>query len=594
MTAITDPTFEASSGSSAPWWTRRDTLACLLCIAVGVFLAVAPHLTNLVKYGSPEFLADNDDVFYLALTRAPYYGAWSMRDGYLPPAERVTDVHAWAQFLPLAKLGRALGIPLILNGALWRVLGGCLLAFALYLIFRKLFASSPHATAWALGCTLICLCDAGFLDGRSLIEDVKLLPHLLHGTTPINKPDALAHFRVVTPLLNIQFLILMVAALIPVTRGGKIRPVLAGVWLGICTLLLFYLWTAAVMALSCYCAVLLLRKRPEAKAMAIVVALGLAIGAPQIVSNYKVSKDPAMQPLLERSGRPAHLPSGDPQRKAWVVNFWVWIKLAAGGIGVLVLGQPGLALLWWLVLSGYLLSNVAVLTGLEFENFHWVIVHAPMGEILLLATLVLLLERWLKPAVLAIPVALLLLFAIVWRPYEVLHAPMAVSMTQALQQLRPLQPELAKLGPDRSIAGPWQTQVAMLHSQAAELFDVPYTPALLIPMEEVNERHALNAWLEGLDYAAYLASPTLDLTLTEFGASKPEWQPANVAKQRVEIFRRLLDQPSEAARLMDRYTVTDLLLPASAAAPSRGGPWTLTGQSSAWKLWSRTNQPHGI
>ena len=570
---------------------RAHAFACLVCVLVAILLAVAPHLTMLARTGSPEFLADNDDVFYLALARAPYYGEWAMRDGFLPPQEHVADLHAWTEFVPLAKLGRALHIPAILLSLLWRVLGGALLGGALYWLFQRLFAGTSYPVAWALGCTLICLCDAGFCSGRSLLEDVRLLPQIAHGTTPLAKPDAMAHFRVVTPLLDLPFLILMAAAL--TSSKERLRNVvLGGVFLGCCVLLYFYLWTAAVMALGCYLGVLLLRRRMDrVKRVGLVLALGLGIGAPQIYYNASVTRDPQIKPYLERSGRPAHLAPGDPARRKNLVNVWVWAKLAIGGAGVLLLSLPGLALLWWLLLSGYALANLAIFTGLEFENFHWVLVHAPMGEVLLLATLVGLVERWggagkrWLPAFWVVPAGLLV-FALVWRPYEMLHAPMSVAMDRSLQELRPLKGTLAQLGTDRTLAGPWQSQVAMLHSRSAILFDEPYTTVLLIPMEEVNERHALNAWLQGMEPAAYRSSPSLNVT-TEFADVRPEWRPENVIKNRLAIFEKLTAQPAEGETLANRMRVTDLLLPASAPAPTRAGPWALLGKCEAWALWTR-------
>lgn len=586
-------------------WTRRDWVACMVCVLVAVLLATAPHLTTLVHYGSPEFLADNDDVFYLALLRAPYWDGWAMRDGFLPADEKVIDLHSWTQFVPFAKLGRVLGIPVLLMGALWRVFGGCLLAISLFLLFRSLFAHMSNATGWALVCTLICVCDAGFCDGRSLVENfVKLIPHLWRGSTPLSKPDAIPQFRIVAPLANLPFLIGMVAALIPVGRRHIATAIVGGICLGICVLLYFYFWTAAVLALAGYGATLLLvaHHRPglrgpillQVRRIVIVLAVGMGIGAPQIYSNLQSSKNPQIQPYLERSGRPTHLAVGDSSRKRNLMNVWVWGKLAIGAVGVFVLSQLSLGLLWWLVLGGYILSNLAIITGLEFENFHWVLVHAPMGEILLLAVIVGVLDQWSSVHtrrsqrwVWAVA-ACLLVIAFVWRPYEVLRAPLSVRMNQAVQQIRPLHGVLASLGTDRTLAGPFESQVAILHSRSAVLFDDPYTPVLLISMEEVNQRHALNGWLQGLDYDAYKSSPSLTVT-TEFAYVRPEWSPESVARDRLAIFQRLLQQPAQGALLTNRFEVTDLMLPAGTAAPSRAGPWSLIGKSDSWSLWTRAN-----
>lgn len=588
---------------SAPW-TRRDLWACVLCACLALGLALAPHFTALAHDGFPEFLADTDDVLYLALARPAYYGAPVLRDAYLRPSEGVIDLHAWTQFVPLSELSRLLHVPLIQEAILWRVLGAILMATALFVLFRRLLAQSTRPTAWALGCTVICLCDAGFCQGRSLLENfVDLAPHMWRGTTPLLKPDAVAHYRVVAPLLNLPFLIFMVAALVPGKRRPWMGAVLGGIALGICVLLYFYLWTAAVLSLAGYAAVLLWVgwRRPKqrssafdrVKRVAIVLALGLSLGAPQIITNFEETRDARIKPYFERLGRPTHLPAGDPARTRYVVNFWVWMKLAVGALGILTLGLAGLGLLWWLTLAGYLLSNLGAVLGIDYQNFHWGLVHAPMGEILVLVTLVGLLERWrwtgkvrLKSLAWAFPVALLAIAA-VWRPYEVLHAPLAKDMSQSLRELRPLRAALAPLEEERVLAGPWQTQVAMLYSRCALLFADPLTTISLIPLEEVNQRHALNAWLQGLDEAGYRHAPNLAV-VNEYGYIWPETREETLVRNRLAIFKRFLEDPRAGELLTEHFGVTDLLLPASSAPPVRAGPWSLTEKTGSWWLWKRT------
>src|SRR5205807_1085791 len=155
-----------------------------------------------------------------------------------------------------------------------------------------------------------------------------------------------------------------------------------------------------------------------------------------------------IKPYLQRAGRGDLLPPGDPIRRQYLANAWAWGKLAAGAAAVLALRQAGLAVLWGMTLAGFALANSALITGLEFENGHWGYVHGPFGEILLLASAALVLDRKAGPAwwraVWAVPL-LLLVVAGAWRPVEALHAPEAARNSRELQGLRPLRQSLAAL-----------------------------------------------------------------------------------------------------------------------------------------------------
>jgi hypothetical protein len=583
-------------------WTGRDFAACLLVVALGVFLAVEPHLAALARYGSAEYLADSDDQYYLAISRPPYYGENTMRDPFAGRWEPLPELHAWLQFVPTANLARALGLRLILVTVLWRVLGGGLLGLALYVLFRRLVSRTSRPTAWALGCTLICLADAGFTDGRSLVSDARLAWDMARGATPMTKADAVPQYRVVTPLTNLAFLVLLAASLVPVRRSWARDAALGAVSLGLCVLLYFFYWTAAVVALGMLIVGYLAYAwrapghRPwalaEAKLAAAILAGGLVIGSPQIYSNMRAFNDPEMKAYLQRANRGAKLDPSDPARWLYMRNVWVWGKLAIGAAGIAALRTPGLVPLWCLTLAGYGLANSAIVTRLEFENFHWVLVHAGAGELLLLGTLVAALDRWppgrgpaWRAAAWAAPVALVA-FAAAWRPYEALHAPEAVRYGRLLEGLRPLRPELARLGPDEMLAGPpYAVNAAMLYGRSAVLFSLPYTPATPLPPGEADRRCALNAWLQGEDPEAFAAEAA-----RAAGTSKGR-APGEVGGERIATFRGLLEHPGRGEEWAARYRIGHMLLPAEAPAPRRGGSWTLEAKSGDWALWARTPGP---
>lgn len=314
------------------------------------------------------------------------------------------------------------------------------------------------------------------------------------------------------------------------------------------------------------------------------------IGAPQVYSNSRTIADPQYKPILERIGRPCTLSPEDPARHLYVKNSWVWGKLIIGAAAILLFRVSGLSLLWCFTFAGYALANSALITSLEFENFHWAYVHASMGEILVLGAVVKVLDRWKEmrlhkflPALWAIPIVVLLV-ALVWRPYEALHAPAAVENSRVLQELQPLKPMLATLDSNHALAGPKEVNVALLFTRSAQLYQRPYTWNSLIADEVVHERHALNGWLEGADLESYLMTASADRIPY---CADPSLQEAAITKARSEIFRTLLEHPDAADRLLARYRPDYLLRLSADPPPDRGGPWRLIQQSPRWALWGR-------
>lgn len=579
---------------------RRDLLAGLACAFVGLVLAVAPNLAVLARHGTILFLADADDAYYLSIARAPYYGEPSLRDPYLPPSRRVPTLHTSAMFTPWAVLDRALGLPLLGLSVVWRVVGGAALGASLYVLCRKVLGGTHRSTAWALGCSLVCLADAGFGDGRMLLAAVGLVQHLLAGTTPLTKPDALPQYRVVSPLLNIQALLLLIAVVSPPRAKGKGGVLIGSVLLAACIYLYFYFWTTAVVALGLYAGVNLAlasfgaeaekeARRDAGRFAALVLLGGLILGAPGIMGTASTGSDPALKPILERISKGYHLPEGSVLRTIGLWNRWVWVKLGIALVGMLVLNVRRLGMLLAVSLSACVLRNSALVTGLEFENFHWSFCLNAASEVLVLATVCQCLDRlvdrrrWLF-GVAAAPAGLVVL-ALFWRPFEALKAPESVALSAALDELRPIEPALMRLGPEFVLAGPSpDVLVALLLSRCSLLNHTLHFPHLtLIGDQETHERDALDAWLMGLDLPSYERRATLK----GFGftdPSDPRWPLDQIRDERVRLFGSLL---SGDQTLLKRYPVDGLLRRTTDGPPERGGAWERSAGDPRWTLWVR-------
>jgi len=207
-----------------------------------------------------------------------------------------------------------------------------------------------------MGCAVTCLADGGFLRDRSLVESFGFLASMDTGSIPGGNLNGLPQYRVVTPLLNLPFLLLMVASLVPGARRSTATILLGGAALGMCFLLYFFFWTAAVVGLLGSIAGLLVRgglsraRRAAdwsaARAGAAVLGIGVVLGAGQVYDNARTYGSPEVKPVLGRLSRGVRLPEGAPARWRYAGNRWTLAKIIVGGALIAGLGLEGLGLIW--------------------------------------------------------------------------------------------------------------------------------------------------------------------------------------------------------------------------------------------------------
>ncbi|MEA5575973.1 hypothetical protein [Anabaena sp. UHCC 0451] len=578
---------------------KQDILAIISCSLIAVVLSILPHLAVFFQHGTFEYLADGDDVVYLAIAKAPYYGEWLLRDPFTRPTDAIPTLYAWLQFVPITKLASLLGIPLILAPVIWRILGGAFLGLSLYILFRLLFENTKRSTFWACVCTIICLCDGGFI-GRSLIENfINLKAVISNGVLPRPIGNAvLPQYRIVTPLLNLPLLLLLPCFFLPVVRRNWQTALLGGIFLGGCVHLYFFYWTTAFLALGIYGLVYLFlgwrgiisknRTVEELWFVGLILLGGLIIGLPQIISNSAIFSAPEFKVILERMSRGRKLLLNDPFRMIYLINLWTWLQLIVGAIAIIYFRYFNLVIIWIMTCSGYILMNSAILTGLEFENYHWNYITRPFGEILLLGSFVLIFQnKKIFNRVIKILVVTILLTGIFGRNYEALHATEPVQYSKILEELRPLRPSLAQIDKNSILAGSFEANVASLFTQGGQLFQFNQTShSSVVSDSNVLERHALNAWLLGYTLSEY---KNLDIDknfIVGNGDLKPiKWQPESIKKIRLHIFESILSGERET-EILRKYSPEYLLLSSDKKA-IRGGKWKVIANSEKWLLWTK-------
>lgn len=582
-------------------WTKKDIFALCVCSLIGITLAVLPHFAVFLHTGTFEYLADGDDVVYLAIAKVPYYGEWALRDPFTRPSDAIPTLYSWLQFVPIAKLASWLGIPLIFMPLLWRILGGIFLGTALYVLFRLLFENCKNSTFWAFIATTICLSDGGMIIGRSFLDNFfNLKAIIFDGSLPSAIGNAvLPQYRVVTPLLNLPFVLILSALLLPAVRRTWQTAVLGGILLGCCIHLYFFYWTATIMALVMYGLVYLFwgwkgfiskeSSLQELRFVGLILVGGLIIGLPQIASNSAIFSSPEFKPILERMSRGARLYINDPFRFTYVVNFWTWMQLSIGAIAILYFRYFNLGILWLMTFSGYGLLNSAIVTGLEFENFHWNYISKPFGEILLLGSLILIFQdKKVFSQGMKFLVLVILITGIFARNYEAVYAKEPMKYTKILKEIEPLRPALSEIDQNSILAGSFEANVASLFTQGGQLFQFNQTShSSAIPDHEVLERHALNAWLLGYSMDKYKDTDfNMNFTGGKAYLKPPKWQPERIKANMVEIFNSLLSGEREK-ELLEKYAPNYLLLDFT-QKPTRGGEWqAVTSNSPNWTLWKR-------
>jgi hypothetical protein len=232
------------------------------------------------------------------------------------------------------------------------------------------------------------------------------------------------------------------------------------------------------------------------------------------------------------------------------------------------------------------MTNSAMVTGLEFENWHWRYLSHPMVELgLLFAICHFAAPRQLGRNCIYAAGALYFILGMGLRAHDVLRAQQPARYRQIQAETEPLLEALhaLKLDANAALVGPGQWDWLALYTPAFQLYQEPYSAHIsMLSDSEVVRRHALNAYLQGLDRAAYL---NLESPRMCGGCSvlKPAWQPEEVRRARVAAFLNLTE--AEARQAVADYSAVIVLRPAAEGPPPRCGPWGEVARSGAWALW---------
>ena len=572
----------------------------LFCGLSGAMIAFVPHISARINHGSWEYYHDQDEILYRLIAKPALAGSWRMTDVFVSADRQFPTTYSWMQFVPTSHLATRLGFDAINLGQFWRIFGGFGLGFSLYCVFRSFRLTSKSPALFAVLCALLALSDAGFVGGRIFYENIRMFVMMQSGVA--TKPEATAFlaYRVITPLWNLPVAILATSLLSPALFKKDWRFALPAVlMIGLTVSLYFFQWTALIVGAGPILLGFIVwdtyqkNDLKKASIMALLVlVMGFAAGLPQVISNASTFGEFSMKPILDRVGRGQRIPSGDPILTINLVNRWVWGKIVLAILLSCYWRNRGLVIFTSVGFAGYLLANSAILTGIEFENWHWLYVFNPYLAIVIISGLI----GWLMEknrAGMAMTIAGCFVMSSLYLRYnEADIAPEAIKVRSWFEGVRLLRNAILATNDDERVclAGDPAGHILALSMPGGRLlFHMPHTAhTSLITLEEVHERYVLNEWLKGLTRHSLENRPASEVFKVQISAqTRPEWDREVTRKAQLEVFDRL--ESDEGEIMIKKYQPDWLVLKKMQPEyiPTRGGKWKKAAESETYCLWKR-------
>ena len=339
--------------------TRFTYLGLVGLAVLGSLLAVLPHLVTWIRSGDLAYIADGDQILYMAWSRsAVLEGSWTLTDAVHPMSGPM--MHPRALFIPAAQLARLLHLDTIGLAIVWRVFGGAGVALGLFAAIRPMVRS--HRLA--LGLATLLLFDAGFLFGTPLLRQFDVLSSIVRGSDRYFEaaPRVMAHLRVVPPAFVLPFLLAHLGLIVQARKIGSATAAIgAGLALGAMFHLYFYYWTMVSPAL----ALAFLVDPKGRRSYAIALGIGLILGFPAVLDASRAKADNPPDWLLRTD---KFVPIGHFQE---LLTPKVVIGLLSVSAPLAFLRRRELAPVWCAGVAGLICMNHQVVTGLQIENFHW-------------------------------------------------------------------------------------------------------------------------------------------------------------------------------------------------------------------------------
>ncbi len=576
---VLDPPGESASVPNtriSPW---PDFWAGTVCVFVGLFMALMPHLLWWGKLGEPVYLADHDDLLYLSISGQAYHNhPWTLGD-----PTRVTGgvtTYPALQFVPGIVLAHALALGPLAVDIFWRAWTGFSMALGSYLVIRHFLRRPPPAALL----TIFFLVDTGIFSANPFWRQWLVAQRLAVGQVAgllDAYPSLLIQWRIITPGLSFAYLLLHIWLISRARdKPSHGRILLSGIGFGLLFHCYFYFWTAAGLALV----MALVLDAGHRQVYFHTGWIGGLVGLPAVVSGYLI-KRAFTSDWLHRTDN--FLPIA---RFTELLLPKAAIVLLAIGFLVAWTKRRDLLYLGCLSASSLLLTNHQVVTGLQIQNFHWSYVWGPCTS-LLIALLILDFAgkySWPRLALGALSVVIALHFATgFWiRSVEGTRTAQTCEVLgiYELYRAQRLASKVEEPPANVVIAGDAdfvEFAVPLENLRPLDHYCVAFSPQIL--NLEYAERIALNAGLAGVDRAKFLAQQE-DVLTHGWG---PWSRDPKLRAARLELLASRFDAyTADPSAAVDRFGVR--VVARKDSVPPKGLGWELSQAGPTWHVWERT------
>ena len=520
--------------------------------------------------------------YYLQFAAQPYYNhTLCLSD---PMIQGGATFFPWLQYIPFVILTRWMGLSVFGIQVLWTIAAAVGTGVTLYL-FLWLICRNRWLAA---GITICLWADIDL--GRTPFAHRFLFVHPIYmvasdlfayfrGHQLIARPPFPFQFRLTNPALDEPFLFLQLI----LTSLARERPrprnlALSGLLFALTFYVYFYLWTVIAAGLC----LAILVDRAGRRTYFWTLALGFALGWPEIVHDYLVKR--ALSPEGLRYFGLMATP------RDWVVSpyphpYLILAELIIIGVWVIHRKAPPLILAWCMSFAGIGMSLAIFVTGFFVHNYHWGWVIVPLLHITMAAAALDLVLLW-KPR-LHIPAwagALLvgaylasgiyLAGSILLRGSPTYRERMTVFSEYTRQRLAP---GVIPLRSDSVIAGDWDfVDLAASVERQRPLAGNFLEYNTVLDDEERRNRFALDQYLLGTSRESFT------MLLSRYRSlSDPDRQFADYMRTFDEVSR-------DPDRFIDNLKVQYLVLPAAQPAPPfLDHRWNLIQQGPYFRIWER-------
>ncbi len=578
---------ESMRGGELIAWYRRDLLPLTVCLLTGLTIVLIPPLIQWFRHGEAIWIANNDELFYLAVGSNAFHNHPAFLADPLQVSGGVS-LYRQLPLLPGVWLAWLMGWGPQGIQALWQVIAGLSCGVMWYFLIRQFVSSRWIATAM----TVVLMVDIGLISSVLFLRQALKFAAFLSG-----KPDLVLNdfmfqqWRSATPALTMSYLLLNICL---VTRARQNPTRWSLLFAGISYGLLFhvypYYWTAATAALALAFLVDQGHRRPYLWTG----LLGLPIGIVRIYFDVLLKLETPGDWLVRASkfvptSRLADLRLPILGSLLLICGFfWIWKQ------------RRELIYLWSMGYMGVVLFKHHAVTGINIENFHWVYVWSPCCSLLLLLVIVSLLPLLGSKARLGVFCFLLLclgdlLVGLTLRSVESMRAQSASREVSSFHDYRiqRISAGAPSLVPNSTTAGERQfvNYSCILENQRPlDNYWVALSPS--ITNLELDQRIALNAILLGQNRAAFETDQRVFFRVQE-GSGCPSQPEARDGERRVADRLAAFDQVARDPEMMlNQYSVRYIGLPVGQALPryQKNLNWTRIQEGPFWQVWDRQHE----